>query len=350
MSRAHSDFSTRIIAWQQRHGRHDLPWQGTRDPYRVWLSEIMLQQTQVATVLAYYARFLNRFPDVNALASAPEDAVLALWAGLGYYTRARNLHKAAKMVVAQHGGQFPNSAQELATLPGVGRSTAAAIAAFCYGERVPILDANVRRVLTRFLAFDGDVSKPANERALWALAADKVPDAEGDMPAYTQGLMDLGASICRTRAPSCLVCPLESACAARLTGEIDRFPVRARRILRKQESWWLLVLRDAAGRTWMQKRPAPGIWAGLYCTPVFEEEAELHAHAARWGIGAVQSLPPVRHLLTHRELVLHPVCALLPEGQPADADAEGDGAWFSADALADLGLPTPLRSLLLGAA
>ncbi len=342
------EFAHAVVRWQREHGRHALPWQGTRDPYRVWLSEIMLQQTQVATVLGYYARFLDRFPDVRALASAPEDAVLALWAGLGYYTRARNLHKTAKTVVAQYGGRFPNASHELAKLPGVGRSTAAAIAAFCFNERVPILDANVRRVLTRFLAFDGDVSKPANERALWKLAAERVPQLAEDMPAYTQGLMDLGASVCTSRAPSCLLCPLEKTCTARLRGEVDHFPVRARRTLRKQESWWLLILRDGAGHTWLHKRPAPGIWAGLYCTPVFSDEAALHAHIARWGASNAQNLLPFRHLLTHRELVLHPVHVLLSGSRSAEV-AE-DGEWYAPGELVNLGLPAPLRTLLLGAA
>lgn len=340
-----SVFADAVVHWQRQHGRSALPWQGTRDPYRVWLSEIMLQQTQVTTVLGYYRRFLDRFPDVHALASAPEDAVLALWAGLGYYSRARNLHTAAKAVVEQHGGRFPGSAQELATLPGVGRSTAGAIAAFCFGERVPILDANVRRVLARFLAFDGDLSKPANERALWELAAERVPLSADDMPAYTQGLMDLGASVCTSRRPSCLVCPLEKSCAARLNGEMERYPIRARRVLRKQESWWLLVLCDDAGQTWLHRRPSPGIWAGLYCTPVFGEEAALRTYATRVGAGDVQSLLPFKHVLTHRELTLHPVRARLPAGRLVSA--VGEGAWFSAGEVAAIGLPAPLRSLLV---
>ena len=341
-------FADAVVHWQRKHGRHSLPWQGTRDPYRVWLSEIMLQQTQVATVVGYYGRFLDRFPDVHSLASAPDDAVLALWAGLGYYSRARNLHKAAQTVVTQYGGIFPTSALELAKLPGVGRSTACAIAAFCFDERVPILDANVRRVLARFLAFDGDLSKPANERALWELAAERVPQTAQDMPAYTQGLMDLGASVCTSRKPSCPACPLEQSCAARLSDEVDRFPTRARRALSKKESWWLLVLHDEAGRTWLHRRPAPGIWAGLYCTPIFGEEAALHAHAARWGVRDAQTLLPFRHLLTHRDLALHPVRARLPVGLPVAV--HGEGAWFSTDEMSALGLPAPLRRLLLSAA
>lgn len=337
-------FAQAVVSWQQQHGRRALPWQNTRDPYRVWLSEIMLQQTQVVTVLGYYSRFLEHFPDVGALAAAPEDAVLALWSGLGYYSRARNLHKAAQRVVLKHGGKFPDTAAQLAQLPGVGRSTAAAIAAFCFDERVPILDANVRRVLTRFLAFEHDLARPANERALWALAAEMVPQAASDMPAYTQGMMDLGASVCTSRRPSCGTCPLEMACAARRSGDVQQFPVRSRKVLRKQESWWLLVLRDASGRIWLQRRPAPGIWAGLYCTPVFADEMALRAHAARWGAAEMENMVPFRHALTHRELVLHPVRLGLFEGRCTAQEAEG--AWFTPEEWPVLGLPAPVRILL----
>ena len=333
-----------VVRWQREHGRSALPWQNTRDPYRVWLSEIMLQQTHVATVKGYYARFLERFPDVRALAAASEDAVLALWSGLGYYSRARNLHKAAGVVVAQHGGAFPRTAAELAQLPGVGRSTAGAIAAFCYGERVPILDANVRRVLARFLAFEEDLARALSERVLWKRASELVPKSALDMPAYTQGLMDLGASLCTPRRPSCIVCPLEPACAARRSGETERFPIRSRTVLRKQETWWLLVLRDQAGRTWLHRRPAPGIWAGLYCTPVFGDEAALVEHAARLNAHSYESLAPVRHALTHRELVLCPVRILLPQSVHL---SEAEGAWFQVDELLAIGLPAPVRSLFL---
>ncbi|HSV44995.1 MAG TPA: A/G-specific adenine glycosylase, partial [Ramlibacter sp.] len=196
---AAAGFSARLVRWQQAHGRHGLPWQGTRDPYRVWLSEIMLQQTQVSAVLGYYDRFLERFPGVASLAAAPLDAVLGLWSGLGYYSRARNLHRCAQLVVSQHGGSFPAEAVQLQALPGIGRSTAAAIAAFCFGERVSILDGNVRRVLTRLLAFESDLAQAASERVLLAQAQALVPRQAARMPAYTQGLMDLGATVCLPR-------------------------------------------------------------------------------------------------------------------------------------------------------
>jgi len=335
-------FAQAVVRWQQEHGRRELPWQNTRDPYRVWLSEIMLQQTQVATVLGYYDRFLLRFPSVAALAAAPEDAVLAEWSGLGYYSRARNLHRAARKVVAEHGGVFPRSAAELAQLPGIGRSTAAAIAAFCFGEQVPILDANVRRVLSRFLAFEHDLARAPHERALWALATDLVPQSASDMPAYTQGLMDLGASVCTARKPSCASCPLASACAAWHTGEPERFPVRSRKLLRKSESWWLLFLREPGGRIWLQRRPEPGIWAGLFCAPVFPDQEALLAHAGCKGAGQMQEWAPVRHALTHRQLLLHPVEMALSAAQAM----EENGAWFAPGEWPDLGLPAPVRSML----
>ncbi len=209
MSHSNPLIAADVVQWQASHGRNHLPWQQTRDPYRVWLSEIMLQQTQVATVLGYYERFLQQFPDVASLAAAPEDDVMALWSGLGYYSRARNLHRCAQAVVAEHGGAFPRTAAVLATLPGIGRSTAAAIASFCFGERAAILDANVKRVLTRVLAYGEDLSSSRHEKALWVLAEDLLPaqDLHNTMPRYTQGLMDLGATVCLPRNPSCLVCP-----------------------------------------------------------------------------------------------------------------------------------------------
>jgi A/G-specific adenine glycosylase len=217
MSSSGNDFASVVIRWQRDHGRHDLPWQQTREPYPVWLSEIMLQQTQVGTVKAYYARFLERFPDMDALAAADLDEVLSVWSGLGYYSRARNLHRCAQAVRDRFGGKWPRSPDVLETLPGIGRSTAAAIAAFCFGERVAILDGNVRRVLSRVLGFDSDLSKMANQRALWVLAEQLLPvdHLRQTMPAYTQGLMDIGATVCRARGPDCGACPAASVCAAR---------------------------------------------------------------------------------------------------------------------------------------
>jgi A/G-specific adenine glycosylase len=346
------EFSARLIDWQRSHGRHRLPWQNTRDPYRVWLSEIMLQQTQVATVLGYYERFLQRFPDVAALAAAPLDDVLALWSGLGYYSRARNLHRCAQQVMQQHGGAFPRSSAELAQLPGIGRSTAAAIAAFCFGERVAILDGNVKRVLARVLAFDGDLARPAGERALWAHADALLPERGRGIEAYTQGLMDLGATVCLARDPSCLLCPVQPLCAAARAHTQSRYPVKSRKLVRgrREHVWLWLCWRE---RLWLAQRPDSGVWAGLWSLPEFDSPADFDIAAARWP-GQGESLPSFTHVLTHLDWTLHPVRWTLPD-DAADAAVASlvarwpTGRWFAPDEALAAGLPAPLRKLLLGA-
>ena len=335
-------FAGRVVRWQQSHGRHGLPWQQTRDPYRVWLSEVMLQQTQVTTVLEYYARFLERFPDVAALAAADLDAVFALWSGLGYYSRARNLHRCAQEIVALHGGEFPRSAQVLQTLPGIGRSTAAAIASFCFGERTAILDGNVKRVLARVLAFDADLASAPNEKLLWSHAQALVPARRHDMPSYTQGLMDIGATVCLARNPSCLVCPLQAACAAARQGQPERYPVKTRKLKRSAQSLWLLQAKSRAGQVWLEKRPASGIWAGLYCLPVFDSRDALRAAVSSPQRARLEDSGPFVHVLTHKDLHLHPV-----EGIFAKEPLHGSpGAWFAQDEWPALGLPAPIRRML----
>ncbi len=338
-----SSFAGRVVEWQQRHGRHDLPWQGTRDPYRVWLSEIMLQQTQVATVLAYYPRFLDRFTDVASLAAADEDQVLGLWSGLGYYSRARNLHRCARDVMVRFGGSFPRTAAELATLPGIGRSTAAAIAAFCFGERAAILDGNVKRVLTRALGFDADLAVAAHERELWQRAEALLPstDLHRTMPAYTQGLMDLGAMVCTRTRPACVICPLQGECVAAREGDPARYPVRTRRTARSQLTLWLLHAHDAQGRVWLQQRPERGIWARLYCLPVHEDREQLLGSLSAAAQGTVVEYAGFRHVLTHRDLDIHIVSARV-----GPHDLAGEGAWFAPGEWTALGLPAPIRAFL----
>ncbi|MGN1055967.1 MAG: A/G-specific adenine glycosylase [Comamonas sp.] len=347
--------ATEVVQWQATHGRNHLPWQQTRDPYRVWLSEIMLQQTQVTTVLGYYERFLAQFPDVASLAAAPEDDVMALWSGLGYYTRARNLHRCAKAVVEQHGGAFPRSAALLATLPGIGRSTAAAIASFCFGERAAILDANVKRVLTRVLAYGEDLSSTRNEKALWALAEALLPteDLARSMPRYTQGLMDLGATVCLPRKPACLLCPLQAQCRAAQQGNPQDYPVKTRKTKRSSQAWWLLVLRDTHGKLWLQRRPSSGgdtgIWAGLFSPPVFASAQALDEvlNASPMQQTARTDWPAQLHVLTHRDLFLHPVVVDVEAQAPAlAATALADGGWYTAAQWPELGLPAPIRKLL----
>ncbi len=344
-------FAPQVIAWQRTHGRHSLPWQNTRDPYRVWLSEIMLQQTQVATVLGYYERFLQRFPDVAALAAASLDDVFALWSGLGYYSRARNMHACAQAVAAVHGGQFPPSSAALMTLPGIGRSTAAAIAAFCFGERVAILDGNVKRVLTRVLAFDGDLAEAAQERRLWAEATRLLPEpaTEGAIETYTQGVMDLGATICTTRSPSCLLCPVQPLCGAARQGTPERYPIKTRKLKRgKREHLWLWLAWQ--GQIWLQQRPATGVWAGLWSLPEFEDEPMFDGASRAWP-GEGEQLASFKHVLTHLDWTLHPRRWTLPADAPrslvdAVTAALGDGRWFSMEMALAAGLPAPLRKLL----
>lgn len=344
MSPAAPDFAARVVRWQKTHGRNTLPWQNTRDPYRVWLSEIMLQQTQVATVLDYYARFLDRFPDVRALAAAELDDVLALWSGLGYYSRARNLHRCAIDVVNLHGGEFPRSAEVLQTLPGIGRSTAAAIASFCFGERVAILDGNVKRVLTRVLGFDADLSVAANERALWDKATGLLPEAKPSadtMPRYTQGLMDLGATVCLARQPSCLLCPANAVCVAYRETSPERYPVKTKKLKRSAQSLWLLWAVTKEGEVWLAKRPTPGVWAGLYCLPVHGSREALEESVPAAARGRLEDGETFMHVLTHKDLHLHPVRVVVSRNAKL-----GEGAWFGPQEWPRLGLPAPVRKML----
>ena len=344
--------AARLIAWQRRHGRHALPWQGSRDPYRVWLSEVMLQQTQVATVLAYYTRFLARLPDVRALAAASLDDVLALWSGLGYYSRARNLHRCAQVVVDRHGGDFPPSAAALAELPGIGRSTAAAIAVFCFGERAAILDGNVKRVLTRALGCGDDLAVAAHERALWQSAQALLPTH--GIEAYTQGLMDLGATLCSARRPQCEVCPLHALCVARREGQPERYPVKTRKLKRTQRSNALLWLSERDhdhDRLWLVQRPPRGVWGGLWTPPLYDTLDALQAQVAAWP-GQGHALPPIDHTLTHFDWHLQPWRHALPRRLSAARRATLEaalppGRWFKLEQALQLGLPAPVRKLLM---
>lgn len=341
-------FSSDMVAWQTRHGRNSLPWQNTRDPYRVWLSEIMLQQTQVSTVLDYFPRFLLKFPDVQALAGASQDEVLGLWSGLGYYSRARNLHRCAVDVMARFGGVFPQDPSDLQSLPGIGRSTAAAIAGFCFGKRAAILDGNVKRVLTRVLGYSADLSVIAHERVLWDLADQLLPtrSLSTAMPRYTQALMDLGATVCLPRKTDCDQCPVQSLCVAKQEGDPLRYPVKTRKLKRSSEALWMLLAHNKQGHVWLEKRPAQGIWASLYCPPVFgSAQALLDTLPA--GLEVVHDAAFV-HVLTHKDLHLHPVHAHLARTLSKPLRAEVEGAWMARSQWQSLGLPAPVRKLLEG--
>ena len=355
--------ASRLVAWQRQYGRHGLPWQGTRDPYRVWLSEIMLQQTQVAAVIEYYHRFLQKFPDVAALAGASADQVMAQWAGLGYYARARNLHACAKQVVHTWGGVFPGDAASLATLPGIGPSTAAAIASFCFGERVAILDGNVKRVLARLFAVEGDLTTRSIELQLWALAREQIPSARACatdanlMSSYTQGLMDLGATLCTRSRPQCESCPFQTTCAAKSQGRCDELPwPRARKTL--PERTVALLVAHRPGHILLTQRPQTGIWGGLWSLPEFDLATDVNLVCQRLGLSAqrAEALAPFLHVFTHYRLTIQPHLVktaasrkhLTPTKQLQTAHGRPTTEWVSFATLSQRGLPAPVRKLIDG--
>ncbi len=342
-----SSFGDIVVTWQKKHGRHDLPWQNTQDPYAVWLSEIMLQQTQVVTVREYFARFMARFPTVTDLAAAHQDEVLGLWSGLGYYSRARNMHRAAQAVVALHGGVFPRDSETLQTLPGIGRSTAAAVASLCFGEPIAILDGNVKRVLTRYLGFKEDLAFARVEKDLWAIAQTMLPqrDVANAMPRYTQGVMDLGATVCTPKKPKCTQCPVAIACVAKAEGQPEAYPVKTRQLKRSSEQLWLLQAVTGDGDVWLIQRPQTGVWAGLYCLPVFDSFDALCAALPTKYRAHLQEGAVFKHVLTHKDLHLHPVRLDLARHAQL-GKVMGEGRWMSALDWPSLGLPAPVRKLL----
>lgn len=346
-------FSTRIIDWQRTHGRHQLPWQQTRDPYRVWLSEIMLQQTQVSAVIPYYEKFIARFPDIATLAGAPVGEVMAHWAGLGYYARARNLHACAQAVMQDWGGRFPAKAQDLASLPGIGRSTAGAIAAFCAGERAAILDGNVRRVLSRHFAIEGLPAASATLARLWSLAESLLPPAstcQSDpqaMASYTQGLMDLGATVCTRSSPNCAACPLAGSCIARAEGRIKDFPAARVRRATPEREVAVLIARHA-DRFLLEQRPPNGIWGGLWSLPEFIPGENVQSVCDALGIrpAAITPMASFAHTFTHFRLILHPTLVRV-DTPPAESAAETSREWIPAQNLDKTGMAAPVRKLLL---
>jgi A/G-specific adenine glycosylase len=342
-----AEFARKLSVWQRQHGRHDLPWQGTHDPYRIWVSEIMLQQTQVGAVIGYFERFMDRFPDVRALALATEDEVLRLWSGLGYYARARNMHKAARMVVELHDGKFPQTANAIQTLPGIGRSTAAAIAAFAFGECGAILDGNVKRVLARYFGVEGFPGSKKVETELWELAASLLPEkgrASG-IEAYTQGLMDLGATVCTRGKPACDKCPLENECVARTTDRVAELPApRPRKPYPTREATWL-VLRQS-NEVLLERRPSPGIWGGLWAFPELGgKNAPSHCRS-EFGctLSNQQLLPTFSHGFTHFRLE---ISALLCTVVASEKRMESPGRmWIGVNEALRAAVPVPVRKVL----
>jgi A/G-specific adenine glycosylase len=338
------DFARRVVLWQREHGRRDLPWQHTRDAYSIWVSEIMLQQTQVATVIPYYMRFMARFPDVQTLARASLDDVLAHWSGLGYYSRARNLHRAAAVLCQMHGGAFPRCVETAASLPGVGRSTAAAIVVFAYGGRHAILDGNVKRVLSRMFGIAGYPGDKRVAVSLWSAAERLLP--EHDLEEYTQGLMDLGATVCVRRAPRCAVCPASGDCIALRDNRIAELPSpRPRKVLPHKNT--VMLVLEHAGAVLLEKRPAPGIWGGLWCFPEAAPGDEVVALCARrFGadVDAPQVLPDVEHGFTHFGLTISPRRLSVRTLQPRVAEPEHQ--WLPIDAVCDAAIPAPVRTIV----
>jgi A/G-specific adenine glycosylase len=335
----------RLLPWFRRHGRHDLPWQRDPTPYRVWISEVMLQQTQVATAIPYYQRFLRRFPDTATLAAARLDDVLGLWAGLGYYARGRNLHRAAREIVARHGGKLPRTLEGLLSLPGIGRSTAGAILALSRGERHAILDGNVKRVLTRHFGVDGYPGTPAVERRLWALSEACTPSTR--VAEYTQAVMDLGATVCTRTRPACLLCPVNADCVARERGLQDRLPAPRPRAARPKREAWLIVAMRGGHQVLLEHRPPVGIWGGLWGLPEFP----TRAHAEQWcrehlsGAGTPRVGDTVKHAFSHFDYQMRPLVVHCL-GKAMSLRDDDRFRWYDAEQPAKVGLPKPIATLV----
>ncbi len=340
-------FSQRLLAWFDTEGRKGLPWQRDPNPYRVWVSEVMLQQTQVAAVIPYFERFMARFPTLQALAEAPLDEVLHQWTGLGYYARARNLQACAKVLIDQHGGEFPATFEAVVALPGIGRSTAGAILSLSRGERHPILDGNAKRVLARVFGIGGDPGTASVLAGLWQRAENCTPSTR--VAAYTQAIMDLGATVCTRMRPACSGCPMHAGCVAARDGKQQEFPGKKRRRLRPARDSVLLIAEsgEAASRAiLLERRPNAGIWGGLWSPPQFDDEPGARAwceRELRRTRAAFPALPPIDHAFTHFDLRLHP---LRVRCEPAAAvDESGRRLWYCLASPPQVGLPQPIRAL-----
>lgn len=343
--------ATRLLEWYDQHGRHNLPWHEDRTPYRVWVSEIMLQQTQVTTVIPYFQAFMERFPGVRALASAPVDDVLSHWSGLGYYARARNLHTAAQQVVEYHGGEFPADQQQLEALTGIGRSTAAAILAQAFQRKATILDGNVKRVLARYHAVPGWPGKTSVLSQLWECAEQHTPDDR--IRDYTQAIMDLGAMVCTRSRPDCQSCPLGSDCEANAKDEQHLYPGSKPKKAKPEKTTWMVILENSNGEILLERRPPSGIWGGLWSLPELDPayQPEELADACEQTFGFDCSQPELiegfRHTFSHYHLHIQPARLNVAQtSKIADADTY---QWIHRDQALSLGLPAPIRSLLTSA-
>jgi A/G-specific adenine glycosylase len=339
-------FAQSVLDWFDQHGRKDLPWQQDTSPYRVWVSEIMLQQTQVKTVIPYFERFMAAFPDVQTLAAAPEDEVLHLWTGLGYYARARNLHKAAKQIANEASGQFPDTLDGLGDLPGVGRSTAGAILSIAFGQRASILDGNVKRVLARYHRVEGWPGQSAVHQKLWDIAEQHTPEKR--CADYTQAMMDLGATLCTRSSPACETCPLATTCQARAHGDQRDYPGRKPRKILPVKTTFFLIVRSSEGEIWLEKRPSSGIWGGLWCFPEIETPEEGRQRCLdRWGAepATLETQTGFRHTFSHYHLDITPVMVELNTTPHAVMEASRQ-LWYKLRQPPQIGLAAPVASLL----
>ncbi len=339
-----NDFSTRLLQWFAVHGRKDLPWQQPKDAYRTWVSEIMLQQTQVQTVIPYFERFVQRFPDVVTLADAAQDDVLQHWSGLGYYARARNLHKAAQQVRDEHGGEFPSTLEEVMELPGVGRSTAGAILSLAFDQRHPILDGNVKRVLARHEAIEGWPGTTAVAKRLWEIAEDNTP--QDGVAAYTQAIMDLGATLCTRSKPACALCPVAADCVARKIGAVTMFPGRKPKKDKPLRATTMVIAKHD-GHVYLERRPESGIWGGLWSLPEIDGD-----DAASWcrerlarDIDDVESWGLLRHSFSHYDLDIRPIVVRVTAPLSKVADTTG-ATWHRLDNELPGGMAAPVNKLL----
>ena len=349
MSSPRNSFSQTLLDWHSQYGRHDLPWQNTQDPYRIWVSEIMLQQTQVATVIPYYQRFMQRFPSIANLASAPNDDVLHLWTGLGYYARARNLHAAAKQVMDIHNGSFPSKFEQVLALPGIGRSTAGAILAFSTEQRFAILDGNVKRVLARYYGIEGWYGKKPVENKLWELAELNTPNEDVDR--YTQAIMDFGATLCSRSKPQCDICPLQPSCEAFLQGRVAELPHSKPKTDKPTKQTFMLLIKNEEGAFLLQQNPPSGIWGGLWCPPQLNElsETEQEAALANYQVTLGKEHPAFRHTFSHFHLVITPVEAHINEGgsnRHKKVAEQPPQVWYKTRTDQALGLAAPVKKML----
>ncbi|WP_028671668.1 A/G-specific adenine glycosylase [Saccharospirillum impatiens] len=339
-------FQHQVLDWYDHHGRKTLPWQQAKTPYRVWISEIMLQQTQVATVIPYFERFMERFATVEALADAPQDEVLHHWTGLGYYARARNLHKAAQQLVEQHNGVFPETVEGVSDLPGIGRSTAGAILSLSRGTYAPILDGNVKRVLSRFFALEGWPATTANLKQLWEWAEHLTPKER--VTDFNQVMMDLGAMVCTRSKPTCATCPLQPECKAYQQGRTAELPAKKPKKDKPTRDTWLLILRAPNGDIYLEKRPQSGIWGGLHSFPQFESRDQAEQHLALTGLESEpEDWTPFRHTFSHYHLNIHPLFVTLPRVPNTVREAASDaGLWYHPGIASQVGLSAPVKALL----